>query len=37
MYQAILLLPLLGAIFAGFFGRLVGARLIARSSPRRWC
>ena len=26
MYQAILLLPLLGAIFAGFFGRLVGAR-----------
>src|SRR5512140_3594499 len=26
MYQAILFLPLLGAIFAGFFGRLVGAR-----------
>ena len=26
MYQAVLLLPLLGAIFAGFFGRLVGAR-----------
>jgi NADH-quinone oxidoreductase subunit L len=26
MYQAILLLPLLGAVFAGFFGRLVGAR-----------
>jgi NADH-quinone oxidoreductase subunit L len=26
MYQAILLLPLVGAIFAGFFGRLVGAR-----------
>jgi NADH-quinone oxidoreductase subunit L len=26
MYQAILLLPLLGAIFAGFFGRLAGAR-----------
>jgi NADH-quinone oxidoreductase subunit L len=26
MYQAILLLPLAGAIFAGFFGRLVGAR-----------
>jgi NADH-quinone oxidoreductase subunit L len=26
MYQAILLLPLLGAIFAGFLGRLVGAR-----------
>ena len=27
MYQAILFLPLIGAIFAGFFGRLVGARL----------
>jgi NADH-quinone oxidoreductase subunit L len=26
MYQAILFLPMLGAIFAGFFGRLVGAR-----------
>ena len=26
MYQAILFLPLLGAIFAGFFGPLVGAR-----------
>jgi NADH-quinone oxidoreductase subunit L len=26
MYQAILFLPLLGAIFAGFFGRFVGAR-----------
>ena len=26
MYQAILFLPLIGAIFAGFFGRLVGAR-----------
>ena len=26
MYQAIVLLPLLGAIFAGFFGRFVGAR-----------
>jgi NADH-quinone oxidoreductase subunit L len=26
MYQAIVLLPLAGAIFAGFFGRLVGAR-----------
>jgi NADH-quinone oxidoreductase subunit L len=26
MYQAILLLPLAGAIFAGFFGRLVGSR-----------
>jgi NADH-quinone oxidoreductase subunit L len=26
MYQAIVFLPLLGAIFAGFFGRLVGAR-----------
>jgi NADH-quinone oxidoreductase subunit L len=26
MYQAILFLPLAGAIFAGFFGRLVGAR-----------
>ena len=26
MYQAIVLLPLIGAIFAGFFGRLVGAR-----------
>ncbi len=26
MYQAILFLPLLGAIFAGFFGRLVGGR-----------
>ncbi len=26
MYQAILFLPLLGAMFAGFFGRLVGAR-----------
>jgi NADH-quinone oxidoreductase subunit L len=26
MFQAILFLPLLGAIFAGFFGRLVGAR-----------
>lgn len=26
MYQAIVLLPLLGAIFAGFFGRLVGSR-----------
>ena len=27
MYQAILFLPLIGAIFAGFFGRLIGARL----------
>ena len=26
MYQAILFLPMLGAIFAGFFGRLIGAR-----------
>ena len=26
MYQAILFLPLIGAIFAGFFGRLVGGR-----------
>ncbi len=26
MYQAILFLPILGAIFAGFFGRLVGGR-----------
>ncbi|MGC2410798.1 MAG: NADH-quinone oxidoreductase subunit L [Methyloceanibacter sp.] len=26
MYQAIVFLPLIGAIFAGFFGRLVGAR-----------
>ena len=26
MYQAIVFLPLLGAIFAGFFGRLVGVR-----------
>ena len=26
MYQAILFLPLVGAIFAGFFGRLAGAR-----------
>jgi NADH-quinone oxidoreductase subunit L len=26
MYQAIVLLPLLGALFAGIFGRLVGAR-----------
>jgi NADH-quinone oxidoreductase subunit L len=26
MYQAIVLLPLVGAVFAGFFGRLVGAR-----------
>src|SRR5262245_22000822 len=26
MYQAILFLPLLGAIFAGFFGGIVGAR-----------
>jgi NADH-quinone oxidoreductase subunit L len=26
MYQAILFLPLIGAIFAGFFGRLVGER-----------
>ncbi len=27
MYQAILFLPLIGAIFAGFFGRLVGGAL----------
>jgi NADH-quinone oxidoreductase subunit L len=27
MYQAILFLPLIGAIFAGFSGRLIGARL----------
>ena len=26
MYQAIVFLPLIGAIFAGFFGRLIGAR-----------
>ena len=26
MYQAIVFLPLIGAIFAGFFGRLFGAR-----------
>ena len=26
MYQAIVFLPLIGAIFAGFFGRFVGAR-----------
>jgi NADH-quinone oxidoreductase subunit L len=26
MYQAIVFLPLIGAIFAGFFGRLAGAR-----------
>ena len=26
MYQAIVFLPLLGAIFAGFFGRFVGDR-----------
>jgi NADH:ubiquinone oxidoreductase subunit 5 (subunit L)/multisubunit Na+/H+ antiporter MnhA subunit len=26
MYQAIVFLPLIGAIIAGFFGRLIGAR-----------
>ena len=26
MYQAILFLPLVGALFAGFLGRFVGAR-----------
>ena len=44
MYQAIVLLPLIGAIFAGFFGRLVGARasevittsLVLITAPLAW-
>ena len=44
MYQAIVFLPLIGAIFAGFFGRLIGARgsevittsLVLVSMPLSW-
>jgi NADH-quinone oxidoreductase subunit L len=45
MYQAIVFLPLIGAIFAGFFGRLVDARasevittsLVLITMPLAWC